>query len=180
VANVSERKRWTYDPFPAGDATTINDLARKLGEELGGDWHGYFLDVAVPDAALVVRFSEGASGRRVLSGVLVLGDAITADQLRKVPVDALENSVNLGAENADAKKDADLAKLRPLVRTADMSPEDFSRLVAEHFKVWARYVPHPAAAMAAEWKVKAPTVHTWIREARLRGFLPAARRGKAG
>jgi hypothetical protein len=61
-----------------------------------------------------------------------------------------------------------------------MSPEQISELVAQHYKTWARGVPHPAAAMAAEANAKLATVHTWIREARLRGYLPPAQRGKRG
>jgi hypothetical protein len=182
VANVSERERWAYEPFPPDGAYTVNDLARDLAEKIGGDWRGHHTGTikALPDLAVLVRVGENAAGRRVLTGLVLLGDAITADQLRKVPVSAIENSANLSVDDAYDKMRTELAKLPPLERSADTDPEEFSRLVAEHFKVWARYVPHPAAAMAAEWKVKAPTVHTWIREARLRGLLPAARRRKAG
>jgi hypothetical protein len=111
--------------------------------------------------------------------VMLLGGAITADLLRKVPVAALENSQNLGdvfSERYD-QIHAELAKL-PALERGKLDAEDFSRLVAEHYKTWARHVPHPALEMAVRWGVKSPTMHTWIREARLRGFLPPARRGK--
>lgn len=176
LRNVSERERLEYDPQ---GPSFVNDLARKLDEIVGPSWEGWHYGDSVPGAAMFARFVKSESGRYVLAGLLLLGDAITAEQLRKVPVTVLENSTNLSTEDAYATMHEELDRLAPLQRVASMSPEEFSRLVAEHFKVWARYVPHPAAAMAAEWKVKAPTVHTWIREARLRGLLPPARRGKA-
>ena len=71
-----------------------------------------------------------------------------------------------------------LADLPPLRRSPDLSAEDFSHLVADHYRLWAEAVPNPAAAMAAEHGVKLPTMHGWIREARLRGLLPKAQRGK--
>jgi hypothetical protein len=159
----------------------VNQLARDLNEMDGPDWAGWHYGVSVPEAALFAKFVKNEAGRMVLAGVMLLGDAITADQLRKVPIAALENSRNLSQEGVAAydQMRVELAKLPPLVRD-DLSGEDFSRLVAEHFKIWARHVPHPAAAMAVEWTVKPPTMHTWIREARLRGFLPPAKRGKAG
>lgn len=159
----------------------MNALARKLDEEIGPSWAGWhYGTIKGLDAALFARFVENDAGRQVLAGVMLLGDAITAEQLRKVPVAALENSRNLSHEGLPAYEQmrAELAKLPPLER-GDLSGEEFSQLVAEHFKLWARHVPHPAAAMADAWKVKPPTVHTWIREARLRGFLPPARRGKS-
>jgi hypothetical protein len=112
----------------------------------------------------------------VLAGVLLLSDAITGEMLRKVPVAALENSRNLTEAGG---RPPEVDELHPL-RDADRSdPESFSRLVAEHYRAWARVVPHPVAAMARDAEVKPPTVHTWVREARLRGLLPPARRGKA-
>ncbi|WP_147944555.1 hypothetical protein [Microbispora sp. CSR-4] len=141
----------------------------------GGRWYAYLDGSAVAGVDLAARFSEGSSGRLVMSGLVILGDQIGADQLRAVPVTALENSANL------TRKDVreELERLPPLKRTPGMEPEEFSRLVAEHYKVWARRVPHPAAAMAEEHGVKLATLHTWIREARLRGLLPPAKRGKA-
>jgi hypothetical protein len=71
----------------------------------------------------------------------------------------------------------ELAALPPLER-GSLSALEFSEVVADHYKVWARYVPTPAAGMGKRWGVKSATVHSWIREARLRGLLPEAERGK--
>ncbi|MFF5201745.1 hypothetical protein ACFY3B_19300 [Micromonospora parva] len=168
------------DPFaelPEGqiDVRRVSDA---LGDLLGGEWGGWHRGRIVPDAAVWARFSEEESGRWVLSGLLVLGDAVKGETLRKVPVSVMENSHNLTQRQGDAEVMDAIADLPPLRREAGMTPEEFSQLVARHYRAWAAVVPSPVAAIAAEWKVKPPTVHTWIREARLRGFLPPARKGR--
>jgi hypothetical protein len=178
LLNVAERKKLTYDPW---EPSFVNALARQLSDETGMEWTGRHQgDVsAVPEAALFSAFRTDDAGRQVLAGVMLMGDAITAEMLRKVPVAALENSRNLSQGNADDAVREELAKITPLQDADRSDPEAFSRLVAEHYRAWARVVPHPAAAMARHAGVKSPTVHTWIREARLRGLLPPAKRGKA-
>jgi hypothetical protein len=162
------------DPEPEG--YTPQELEERLREWFGGDtWRTWDKGVAVPGAELYAGYTKTDTGRLVLSGLVLLGDALTADNIHKVPITALENSVNISHDTVRQEVD----QLPPLTRTPELSPEDFSRLVAEHYRTWARSVPHPAAAMAADAGAKLPTVHTWIREARLRGFLPPAKRGKA-
>lgn len=165
---------------PPEDPETGNyfllELEKKLKKDFGGDeWDIYEVGVSVPGAGLAAGFTKNESGRYVLSAVLLVGEAVTTDTLRRVPVVALENSKNITHDTVREEVD----KLPPLQRTPDMSPEDFSRLVALHYMAWARGVPHPVAAMAADAGAKLPTVHTWVREARLRGFLPPAKRGKS-
>jgi hypothetical protein len=153
------------------------ELEQLLRESFGGDdWYCLSETDSGIGADLYAGFTRSPSGRLVLSGLVVLGGAITADMLRKVPVAALENSENITHQQS-VREDVD--RLPPLNRAEATSAEDFSRLVAEHYRSWARVVPHPAAAMAADAGVKLPTVHSWVREARLRGYLPPARRGKA-
>jgi hypothetical protein len=172
---VAQRKRIRYEPFGEPEVRAYEE---QLTQEHGGIWTGYHEGVAVPGAALWTQVQrDESSGRLVLTGLLLLTTgALTADQLRKIRVDAIENSANL-THGGDPR--AELAKLPPLKRTAGMAPEEFSRLVAEHYRLWARAVPHPVSAMAAEYGVPVPTVHTWIREARLRGLLPPAQRRKS-
>lgn len=154
----------------------LRELEEQLQKDFGGDeWDVYEEGVAVPSVGLAAGFTKNENGRYVLSHVLLVGDAVTTDTLRRVPVVALENSKNITHDTVREEVD----KLPPLKREPGMSAEDFSRLVAQHYLTWARAVPHPASAMSADAKTKLPTVHTWIREARLRGFLPPARRGKA-
>jgi len=131
----------------------------------------------IDGADLWARYGRSPSGRWALSGVMLLGDAITSAQLRKVPVAALENSWNLSNAQASAKRD-EISDLPPLKRTPDMTPEAFSRLVAEHYRRWADLVPHAVPAMAADCGASRATVHSWVREARLRGFLPPGRERK--
>ena len=133
----------------------------------------------VPGVEVYAEYRQAESGRWHVAGLLLRADALTADQLRRVPMAALENSMNLSAADAMACLEEEKRALPELRRGEGMSPEDFSKLVASHYEMWARYVEHPADAMAKEYGVKPPTVHTWIREARLRGFLRPAHRGKA-
>jgi DNA-directed RNA polymerase specialized sigma24 family protein len=153
------------------------DAEERLAAMFGGTWRCWSRDVQMPGLEVGARYARSDSGRWVLTGVVLMGDALTADQLRAVPVAALENSMNLSDEGAEAAR-VEIEKLPPLARQAGMSPEEFSDLVAQHYRAWAALVPHPAAAIASAQGVKVPTVHTWIREARLRGLLPPARRGK--
>ncbi|MGW5272744.1 hypothetical protein ACWEQP_09195 [Streptomyces sp. NPDC004044] len=149
------------------------DIERALTSAFGGMWRAWVSDKA-PFKRAAAQFVEGKDGRLVMSGLLVLDDAITTDRLKAVPVRALENSWNL-TKNVDAREE--IRELPKLERDA-RSPEEFAQLVAEHYRAWAAIVPHPVAAMAADAGVKPPTVHSWVREARLRGLLPPAKRGK--
>jgi hypothetical protein len=60
----------------------------------------------------------------------------------------------------------------------DQSPEEFYKLVADHFRLWARHSTTPVAEMARDLMEKPATVHGWVNRARSRGFLPEAERGK--
>ena len=150
------------------------EIETALTSALGGMWRSWRSEKA-PFKRAAAQFTEGKDGRLVMSGLLVLDDAITTDRLKSVPVRTLENSWNL-TRSIDAREEIrDL----PTLERAGRAPEEFAQLVAEHYRAWAAIVPHPVAAMAADAGVKAPTVHGWVREARLRGFLPPAARGKA-
>lgn len=120
-----------------------------------------------------VQMGESPFGRREIIGLRLSGRTIRADDLRKIQVGAIERAANVGV---DTRPD-----LEPLTRrSAEMSPEDFSALVAEYYREFCRHSRTPAAVMARQAGVPATTIHRWIREARLRGFLPPGRRGKVG
>lgn len=158
------------------DRDHLDELAAKLAKDAVIDeWRAWGVGELVPGVAVTAGFARDENGRYILTAAFLSGGAVTSDTLRRVPVVVLENAMNIGH---DAVRD-DVDQLPPLRRTREMSSEDFSRLVAEHYKVWARGVPHPVAAMAADANAKLPTVHTWVREARLRGLLPAAKRRKS-
>ncbi len=161
--------------------------APELNELFGGLWAVYSDDMAgAPGLRVAARFTEDSEGRKALTGLVLLGDpAITASSLRRIAVSTMENQASLSGawvRNRKARQPThadELRKLPPLHRDG-VPPEEFAARVAEHYKVWARVTPHPAAAMSEEWGVKAPTMAGWIREARLRGLLPPARgRSKA-
>ncbi|HKS47368.1 MAG TPA: hypothetical protein VJT49_20105 [Amycolatopsis sp.] len=67
-----------------------------------------------------------------------------------------------------------------LTRPSSMPTEEFYPLVAEAYAENAQQTRAPAKEIAAEADVPVTTAHRWIREARRRGFLPPARKGKAG
>ncbi|WP_020545103.1 hypothetical protein [Nonomuraea coxensis] len=178
------KHRWLIGDWHPGDPEEdpetgnydLQQLEAKLKQDFGGDlWRVWDADVSVPGAGLAAGYTKNAAGRYVLSAVMLVGDAITADVLRKVPVAALENSINISATQVREEVD----KLPPLRREPGMDPADFARLVAEHYRTWNKAVPHPAGAMAADAGVSVGTVHNWIREARLLKLLPPAKRGKA-
>jgi hypothetical protein len=132
------------------------------------DW----IDVEGEPGMSVKLRQDERSGRQIICGLHIERAAVTAEMLRRIPLGRIEAVANLG----NAEKLAE--ELPPLVRQGD--PAAFSALVARHYRAWARLTPHPAARMAAAAGANPRTVHTWIREARLRGLLPSGARGKAG
>lgn len=69
---------------------------------------------------------------------------------------------------------------RPRLTRPGGDPEEFYPLVARAYFEYAPKTRAPAKEIATEAGVPVTTVHRWIREARRRGFLPPARKGKAG
>lgn len=119
---------------------------------------------------LSVRLEANPDGRMVITGLTLEASAVTAEMLRKIPMSRIENQANAIGEP--------VTDLPPLRRDEGVSAEAFSQLVADHYRAWAGTHANPAAGMAAKWDIKPPTMHSWIREARLRGLLPPARRRK--
>lgn len=68
----------------------------------------------------------------------------------------------------------------PLTRPDGSDPEGFARRVAEAYNAATITTASPAKVLAEEAGVPVTTVHRWIREARQRGALPPARKGRAG
>ncbi|NUV60647.1 hypothetical protein [Streptomyces sp. CAI-85] len=68
----------------------------------------------------------------------------------------------------------------PLARPDGTDPDAFYRRVAEVYNDAVRETAAPAKVLAEEAGVPTTTVHRWIFEARRRGFLPPARKGRAG
>jgi hypothetical protein len=68
----------------------------------------------------------------------------------------------------------------PLTRPDGRDPDGFYARVADAYREYAPHTRAAAAEIAREANVPVTTVHRWIGEARRRGFLPPARKGKAG
>jgi hypothetical protein len=68
----------------------------------------------------------------------------------------------------------------PLSRPDGSNPDAFYREVAEAYRDVIQDHRNVAVVLAEEANVPVGTVHRWIVEARRRGFLPAARVGRAG
>lgn len=68
----------------------------------------------------------------------------------------------------------------PLTRPDGTDPDGFARRVAEAYNEAILKTKAPAPVLAEEAGVPVVTVHRWIAEARRRGHLPPARKGRAG
>lgn len=120
-----------------------------------------------------VRYrTDDATGRVVVCGVLVERDVVDTTVLRGIPVAHLETTANLGSPVG--------APSTALTRPDGTDAPAFYRLVAEHYRWTAAATAAPARVLAQAADVPVPTVHRWIAEARRRGFLPPARKGRAG
>jgi hypothetical protein len=167
--NLSERIR-TKHPGPAPELTKL----------LGGNWTVLTDDVTgVPSLAVAAQLTEDIAGRKVVTGLVVLGDAITATLLHRISVANIENAINLAEQWTNdhrlgvADVLAEIVPLGPLLREG-LDSAEFSARVAAHYQVWARRTAHPVAGMAKMADVNPATVAGWVREARLRGLLPPA------
>lgn len=153
------------------DADALAQLLREQGEGEWMRWDGG--PAGIPNGTLWARFKPDADGRKVMVGLVLLTDGITSAGLRSIPVGELEKAyANHTAEAAD-----DPAELPPLHR-GNLSYDDFLRLLARHYLAHAQRTTRPAAAIVKETGEKSATVHGWIHDARQRGILPEARRGK--
>lgn len=115
---------------------------------------------------------ESHKDDRVLVGPLV---ALMARGVGKdVPMSELRERV----PTAPPKKRA--RRRKPLRRPDGTDPQAFSQQVAEAYNEAVLSTSKPAKVLAEEAGVPVGTVHRWIREARQRGYLPPARRGRAG
>lgn len=174
MMNVSEKQR-----TESGDTWRLL-TKRKPGEDptwdrLGDEWTA--VDGLLKGIRLYAKWTETDAGQSYLSGLCVADAPITADLLRSVPVGRLEN---LRGGKGAIPLDRFLAELTPLRRREGEDPERFSERVAIYYRQFAAFTSKPAKAISDHSKVPLPTVHGWVREARLRGKLPPGKRGKAG
>jgi hypothetical protein len=150
-------------------------------------------------------YSDSVSPRGDLTTLIVTGRNLTTDKLRSIPVGRIEalaltnpefapraegsepgpmteaQTALMRAASSQFKAQAYRRKPRkPLTRPDGSNPDAFYRQVAEAYRYTVQHTRKVAMALAEEADVPVGTVHRWIREARRRGFLPAARRGRAG
>lgn len=122
-----------------------------------------------PGLTVRYRLSPNRHGRLVIDSVTLDGDAITAADLRRLRIGDME-----------AQTIPELPPpAEPLTRP-DGNGEAHSLLVAAWYRYYAAFRRNPGKLMSDDASVPLQTVHNWIREARLRGHLPEAKRGKAG
>jgi hypothetical protein len=90
------------------------------------------------------------------------------------------NRVLLNAAHRKVSEHHETLNREPLTRPDGSNPDGFYRRVADAYRDVVQTTPKVAKALADEAGVPVGTVHRWILEARRRGFLPAARQGRAG
>lgn len=154
-------------------------------------------DLYLHGAEITPEILRGISVSRLQAALtfsLVMGKVLPADDL---PADAVAPPIvrELDPVAGDDAPEPSLAELRnrvqrddrsktetpqrpPLTRPDGIAPEQFYPRVAAAYSEYAPHTRAPAKEIAAEAKVPVTTAHRWIREARRRGFLPPAKKGK--
>lgn len=176
LMNVSEEKR-----TPAAGNWTMSQYAEGQDPEwdrLGADW--FAVDGVIEDARIYAAWTDTEDGRSYLSGLHVAGTPITADLLRSIPVGRLENLPHQHMAGTVARFVEMMDELGPLRREKGEEPAAFAERVAEYYRVFSAFTSKPAKMISDQYGIPLPTVHGWIREARLQGKLPPGKRGKAG
>ena len=113
---------------------------------------------------------ETGPARGTIQVLVVVGERVRADDLRRIPMARLEQELLRAIPH-----EIDVADLPPLERRGK-TPEDFARLFVQHYNAWSERDPHPVNRMAAEYGINRRTLHSWLRECRLRGLVPAPER----
>jgi hypothetical protein len=134
------------------------------------------------DAQVLVRTEEEADGRWVIKEIQVKGDALTGDDLRKIPLRQIE-----AREQRVPPKPKPKRSLRRYQRPAgepELNRPDggdlFYQELAARYKELAEETHKPSVEIARERNVPITTARRWVQTARARGFLPPARPGAAG
>jgi hypothetical protein len=142
--------------------------------------------------------------------VAVIGRKLTADKLRTIPLGHIETLARANpefsphpegppqhpiSEKFDEFSRQEVSRHlmaratakayrpephKPLSRPNGSDPDAFYREVAEAYRDVVQDHRNVAVVLAEEANVPVGTVHRWIMEARRRGFLPPARKGRAG
>lgn len=152
---------------------------------------------------------ENRAGRMVVVGLYVHGAEITPGMLREIPLarlsaialtpdepgmpfrwtrehadptvsDLRSATAALRGAKSTARKTAPLSAGKlGLLRAAGLNDEFFAELARVYRQAVAE-TRAPAKLIADELGIPVGTVHRWVREARIAGALPPARKGAAG
>jgi hypothetical protein len=192
-----------HDTRPHGKAPGDSWTSATLATGNSG-WLG-FANQDEPDW-VYVRVQENEHGRLVITELHLTRERMDSAALRELPlgrIETLANSMPI-AEDIRAK-----LHLPPRPGVEPLSPESrarwesrkiisptphlphlavpkgtkpdrFYKEAADLYAELARYSRRPAADLAERSGVAAATVHGWVAEARRRGYLPPAERGRRG
>jgi hypothetical protein len=146
-------------------------------------------------------------GRRVITRLVVAADQVDSTVMKALPTGRLEGLANVPwirerLERTDKEADQLGKALERLLsgppsgileeaqvsgsqraalgRPDGSDPDGFYRNVAAAYNEALTRTSAPAPVLAAEAGVPVPTARRWIAEARRRGLLPRARKGRAG
>jgi hypothetical protein len=151
-------------------------------------------------ATLSVQMEPSRDGQWCIGSITVSHpDGVTGSLLRQLPLAQVErqerNRLTQTAREmheaftAHNERDPVARLQRMLAKLPDASqrrsmPDEFYELVAAAYMLHVRNVtaalPTPSLIISKVTGTPLPTVQGWVRRARLRGYLPPARRGKAG
>jgi hypothetical protein len=169
-----------------------------------GGWIA-FANEDVPDW-VYVRVQENEHGRLVITELFLARERMDSATLRALPlgrIEALANSSPIAEEIRAKLNGAPRAGVEPLspeprarwesreiisptphlrhlVVPKGTKPDKFYKEAAELYAELATVSRRPAADLAERSGVAAASVHRWIAEARRRGYLPPAERGRRG
>ncbi|MGW6263404.1 hypothetical protein [Streptomyces sp. NPDC055085] len=150
---------------------------------------GEVLDSATLKAIPVARIESLLNTRSVGAALLMRQMGMTEDRPKwlssyraefKQVDDALASYFSSEPQPSAPSATGSPSRREPLTRPDGTDPESFYRKVAEAYNDAVRETSAPAKVLAEEAGVPPATVHRWIAESRRRGFLPPARKGRAG
>lgn len=184
----------------------MSTISRVTNDNADDGWDGWSTDYTPPEGAdgLHLRMRQDDAGRWVVTDLYLHGSALTANVLREISLaraEAWENAAILPEVRVtDSDEGLTVAELRrraggaeqvregavikppaePITRPDGSDPDGFYRRVATAYLQYAVETKAPARAIAEEAQVPVTTVHRWVREARMRGFLRPGRKGRVG
>ncbi len=189
---------WLRFSFGPADEHEAEARSRQVDEALAA---------RVPyESPTVLAKTVERGGRRVITRLIVAAEPLDSAVVKMLPAGRIESIANMPwVREALARMDADpdplteavgaalsmravvdmgspprQATRAPLRRPDGSDPDGFYSGVAEAYNEALERTSAPAPTLAAEAGVPVPTARRWIAEARRRGLLGPARKGRAG